>query len=103
MRHDTRRYAGIDRDTHGGMTPTGKIVRDAWIFGLLPEQESCAGWDAGQIEALWARVSAEWEKYGFSVAALPPPLRERFERIQAAALARARAAGWDPEGELEED
>lgn len=103
MNHDTRRYAGIDRDTHGGMTPTGKIVRDAWIFGLLPEQESCAGWDAGQIETLWARVSAEWEKYGFSVAALPPPLRERFERIQAAALARARAAGWDPELELEED
>jgi hypothetical protein len=103
MKRDTRLYAGIDRDVNGGMTPTGKIIRDAWIFGLLPEQENCAGWDARRIEALWAQVSSEWEKYAFSVAALPPPLRERFGRIQEAALARARAAGWDPELELEED
>jgi hypothetical protein len=49
------------------------------------------------------RVSAEWEKYGFSVAALPDDLRERFMRIQAEGLERARAAGWDPEGELGAD
>ena len=103
MNRQARTYVGLDADACGGMTPTGKIIRDAWVFDLLPEGEGCAGWGAGQIEALWAQVSSEWEKYGFRVAALPDPLRERFMRIQAAAVARARAAGWDPERELEDD
>jgi hypothetical protein len=103
MNRDTKAYAGLDADEFGGMTPTGKIIREAWIFGLLPEGEGCAGWTPGQVEALWVGVSAEWEKYGFSVAALPDELRERFLRIQAEAAARARAAGWDPEGELGAD
>lgn len=103
MNGDLKSYVGIEADAYGGMTPTGKIVREAWIFGLLPEGEGCAGWTSGQIQALWVRVSAEWEKYGFSVAALPDDLRARFMRIQGEATQRARAAGWDPEGELEAD
>jgi hypothetical protein len=103
MNSGPRLYVGIDRDQDGGMTPTGKIIRDAWIFGLLDETETCAGWSAAQIEALWARVSEEWEKHSFLVSALPDPLRERFHRIQEEALARARAAGWDPEHDLEEE
>ena len=103
MTREPRTYVGLDADQDGGMTPTGKIIRDAWVFGLLPEGEGCAGWSAGQIEGLWARVSSEWEKYGFSVAALPDETRARFLRIQDAAVARARAAGWDPQADLEDD
>ena len=103
MNRDAKSYVGIEADDYGGMTPTGKIVREARIFGLIPEDEGCAGWTPGQVEALWVRVSAEWEKYGFSVAALPDELRERFMRIQGEATQRARAAGWNPEGELGSD
>ena len=39
-----KRYVGIDKDINGGMTTTGKIIRDAWIFGILPETETCEGW-----------------------------------------------------------
>lgn len=41
-RHKT--YAGIHKDTDGGMTPTGNIIRDAWVFGILPETKTCEGW-----------------------------------------------------------
>jgi hypothetical protein len=100
---ETKRYVGIHNDLNGGMTDTAKIIRDAWTFGLLPESESCEGWEAGQVEALWRRVTAEWGKYGFLVGNLPPDLRERFLRIHDAAMARARAAGWDAEKELAGD
>lgn len=100
---DPKRYVGIDKDINGGMTATGKIIRDAWIFGLLPETETCEGWLAQGIEALWEKVNAEWEKYGFRVGAMPQDLRERFLRIQAEAMARAKAAGWSGEGELAAD
>lgn len=93
-------YVGIDNDLNGGMTDTGKIIRDAWTFGLIPESETCEGWQAGQIEELWRKVNAEWEKYGFLVGNLPPELRERFLRIHDAAMERARAAGWDADKEL---
>jgi hypothetical protein len=26
------------------MTPTGNIIRDAWVFGIIPEEDACAGW-----------------------------------------------------------
>lgn len=97
---EQKRYVGIDSDLNGGMTDTAKIIRDAWTFGLIPESESCAGWEAGQIEELWRKVNAEWEKYGFLVGNLPPELRERFMRIHDAAMERARAAGWDADKEL---
>ena len=98
-----QRYVGIDNDLNGGMTPTGKIIRDAWVFGLLPETETCEGWLPQGIEALWEKVDAEWEKWGFSVAALPDDLQDRFKRIHAAGMERARAAGWDGEQELAGD
>jgi len=98
-----KRYVGIHNDINGGMTDTAKIIRDAWVFGLIPESESCEGWEAGQVEELWRKVDAQWEKYGFLVGNLPPELRERFMRIHDAAMARARAAGWDAERELAGD
>lgn len=100
---EPKTYVGLDNDIHGGMTDTGKIIRDAWVFGLLPEGETCAGWRVEGIERLWEQVDAEWEKYGFRVGNLPDELRERFLRIHDEALERARAAGWDAERELSDE
>ena len=100
---EQKRYVGIHNDRFGGMTDTGKIIRDAWVFGLIPESESCEGWLAGGIEQLWIKVDREWEKYAFLVSNLPAELRERFMRIQDAALEKARAEGWDAERELSSD
>jgi hypothetical protein len=93
----TKRYVGIDKEINGGMTDTGKIIRDAWVFGIIPETETCEGWLPQGIEDLWRKVNAEWEKYGFRVDGLPDDLRERFLRIQNEAVEKARAAGWNPE------
>lgn len=98
-----KKYVGIHNDMNGGMTDTGKIIRDAWVFGLIPEGETCQGWLAQGIEDLWYKVSAEWEKYGFQVSNLPDDLREKFLRIQQEAVDRAREAGWDPDYELTGD
>jgi len=96
-------YVGIDNDMYGGMTDTGKIIRDAWVFGLIPETETCAGWRVQGIQDLWDKVNAKWGEIGFRVANLPPEARERFDRIQAEAVERARAAGWDPQRDIEQD
>jgi len=92
-----QRYVGIDKEINGGMTDTGKIIRDAWVFGLIPETETCAGWLPQGIEDLWRKVQGEWGKYGYQVNELPEDLRARFLRIQAEAVQRARSEGWDPE------
>ena len=94
---EPRRYVGIDKEINGGMTDTAKIIRDAWVFGLIPESETCEGWLPQGIEDLWGKVQKEWGKYGFQVNELPQDVRERFLRIQGEAVKRARAAGWDPE------
>jgi hypothetical protein len=78
------------------MSPTGNIIRDAWVFGIIPETETCAGWSVQGIEALYDKVSAAWEPYGHLVSRLPPELRDRHGRIYAAAVERARAQGWNP-------
>jgi hypothetical protein len=100
---DPRTYVGLDDDLNGGMTDTGKIIRDARVFGLIPETETGKGWRIEAIEALWERIDAEWGKYGFLVARLPDDLRDRFMAAQAEAIARARAAGWSGEQELADD
>ena len=74
----------------------GKIIRDAWVFGLIDESETCEGWMPQGIEDLWRKVNQEWEKYGFRVNHLPDDMRERFMRIQTEALKNAKAAGWSP-------
>jgi len=98
-----KHYVGIDKDMYGGMTDSGKIIRDAWVFGLIPESETCEGWLPQGIEDLWRRVSAEWEKYGLQVGNLPAELREKYLRIQNEAFARARAAGWDPDKDIADE
>ncbi|TVP85798.1 MAG: hypothetical protein EA347_09620 [Thioalkalivibrio sp.] len=89
-----RRYVGIHNDLHGGMTPIGGVIKDAWVFGLIPETETCEGWQLAQIQILHDRVSAEWDKYGLLVRNLPPELQERHARIHDAAVAQARELGW---------
>jgi len=93
----TKIYPGIDQDPKGGMTPTGNIIRDAWVFGIIPETETCAGWALQGIDALYDKVTAAWEPYGHLASRLPRELRERHQRIYDAAVVRARAEGWDPE------
>lgn len=92
-----KRYSGIDKDPKGGMNPTGNIIRDGWLFGLIPETETCEGWTIQGIDSLYDRVSQEWEKYGHRVSALPPALLERHKRIYTEAVEQARNLGWDPE------
>ena len=89
-----RTYIGIDDD---GLSPTATIVRDAWVFGLLPESETCAGWSTDRMDALYDKVSTAWEPYGHLASRLPPELRERHQRIYDEAIRRARQQGWNPE------
>jgi len=94
---EIKRYTGIDKDPHGAMNPTGNIIRDAWVFGIIPETETCAGWTVQGIDSLYDKVTAAWEPYGHLVSNLPQELRERHARIYSAAVAQARELGWDPE------
>lgn len=87
-------YVGIHDDHYGGMTPIGTIIRDAWVFGILPESESCAGWTHDRLQEVYDEVDRAWEPYGHLVSHLPPDLRERHERIHDAAVRRARSLGW---------
>ncbi|MCB1792176.1 MAG: hypothetical protein KDJ27_03435 [Gammaproteobacteria bacterium] len=103
MHRNTKTYMGIDKDPKGAMNPTGNIIRDAWMFGLIPETETCEGWNTQGIEALYEKVTNEWDKYGHLVSNLPPELAERHRAIYSAAVERARALGWDPEALLDDD
>ena len=94
---EPKRYAGIDKDPKGAMNPTGNIIRDAWVFGIIPETETCAGWTVQGIDSLYDKVSAAWAPYGHLVSRLPEDLRQRHARIYEAAVASARSLGWDPE------
>jgi hypothetical protein len=97
------KYVGVDKDFNGGMTNIGKIVRDAWVFGLIPETETCEGWNISGINALLQKVNDEWDKYGCMVSHLPPELLKRHQEIHNAAVEKARAAGWRGEHETEDD
>jgi hypothetical protein len=96
-------YVGVNNDVQGAMTTIGKIVRDAWVFGLIPEAETCEGWNQGQIDNLLDKVNAEWDKYGCLVSQLPENLLERHQRIHGEAIKKAKAAGWSGEQEIEDD
>jgi hypothetical protein len=90
-------YPGIDKDAYGGMTPIGHVIRDAWVFGLIPETETCANWSHDRLEKLYDKVTESWRPYGHLASRLPDDLRERHERIYAEAIRRARELGWSPE------
>lgn len=90
-------YVGIHNDEQGGMTHIGMVIKDAWVFDLLPEAETCEGWLPAQIQVLYEKVYAAWEPYGHLPSRLPDELRERHARIHAEAIAQGRQKGWDPE------
>lgn len=92
-----RVYVGLGNDLQGGMTPTGNIIRDARVFGLIPETEDCKGWSGEMIDALYDKVTTAWEPYGHLASRLPEELAQRHRRIYDAAVLHARSHGWDPE------
>ena len=99
---DTR-YVGIHNDQFGGMTTIGRTIRDAWVFGLIPETETCENWNLAGIDALLQKVNAEWDKYGCLVSRLPEELFERHQRIHGEAVEIATKAGWSGDFEIESD
>jgi len=95
--HKQAIYPGIDQDSFGGMTDIGRIIRDAWVFQLIPETETCAGWNNHRLEQLYAQVHEAWRPYGHLVSQLPLELRQRHERIYNQAIEKAKALGWSAE------
>jgi len=93
-------YVGINNDINGGMTTIGKLIRDAWVFELLPETETCLGWTFQGIDDLLRKVNTEWDKYSCMVSHLPPELAARHQQIHDAAIASAKKTGWSGESEL---
>ena len=90
-------YVGIFNDKFGGMTAQGSIIRDAWVFGIIPETETCEGWDYDRMQILYDKVSAAWAQYNLLPSLLPPELKERHAKIHAEAIERAKKLGWNPE------
>ena len=96
-------YVGINNDVNGGMTTIGKLIRDAWVFGLLEESETCKGWNFAGVDALLDKVNKEWDKYGCLVSHLPSDLFERHQKIHGEAVKLAKEAGWSGEVETEDE
>ena len=94
-------YCGFNQDAHG-ITTLGRVVLDAWAFGLLPREVDCAGWDLGRMMQLMRQVEERWDQYGNLPSRLPPELSERHAQLYAWATARARQQGWNPELDDEE-
>lgn len=90
-------YVGLDNEANGGMTAIGRIIRDAWVFGILPEGEMCGGRNASDLQMLFDQVHRAWEPYGQLPSRLPPELSQRHARIHGEAIAQARAKGWSAE------
>ena len=97
------KYVGVHNDVNGGMTTIGKIIRDAWVFGIIEESETCEGWNFAGVDALLDKVNTQWDKYGCLVSHLPPELFEKHQRIHDKAISDARAAGWCGEVETEDE
>jgi len=94
--NDKTIYSGFNQDAHG-ITMLGRIVLDAWLFGLIPKSEDCTGWDLQRMQQLMQQVNEQWDAHGSLPSRLPPELRERHTELYAWATARARERGWDPE------
>ncbi len=88
-------YCGLHQDGHG-MTMLGRVVLDAWVFGLLPREADCAGWDLARMQVLMDQVQRRWDEFGGLPSRLPPELRQRHAELYAWATERARGRGWNP-------
>jgi len=98
---ESTKYIGIDKDNDNGLTHLGRIVRDAWVFGILPESETCAGWDHSRMQNLYEQVNIAWEPYGHIPSRLPEALQKKHTEIYNQAIIKAKEGGWNPE--LNED
>jgi len=96
-------YPGIDKDHYAGMSRIGVMIRDAWLFGILPETEKCENWNNSQLQAVSEQVKREWDKYGCLVSNLPDDLRKRHSEINRPAIEKAKTLGWDPTPEAHEE
>ncbi|MCH9741913.1 MAG: hypothetical protein K0U21_01765 [Proteobacteria bacterium] len=96
-KHRPQTYPGLDNDQWGGFTHTGEIIRNARIFGFIPENETCQGWRMDQIEVLWDKVNDYWDQHGAQANKLPPEVFSKFEQVHAAAMEKAKSMGWTPE------
>ena len=96
-------YPGVPNDLFAGMTGTGKIIRDAWVFEIIPETETCEGWTMSRLDVLNHQVNDEWDKYSSMVSNLPPELFERHQRIHNEAIKLAKQAGWTADIETEDE
>jgi len=93
-------YCGIDKNSYGGMTAIGNIIRDAWVIGILPEDETCKNWTYDRLQIVHDRTEEEWDKYSCLVSKLPDDLKQRHSRIYGEATEKARGVGWDPDEHL---
>ena len=96
-------YPGLKNDPTGGMHSHGKMIRDAWVFDILPETEDCSGWSAQRLDELYDQVAKAWEPYGHLPSLLPPDLREKHTRIFQEALELAKTRGWNADDALRDD
>ena len=90
-------YSGLKNDGNGGMTHFGKMVKDGWVFGIIPDSEDCKGWDSGQMQALSDKICNEWKKYANLPSLLPDGLKQRHAKIYQDAIAYAKEHGWNPD------
>lgn len=90
-------YVGVENDANGGLTHLGRIVKDAWMFGILPETETCEGWNAARMQMLYEQVYAAWEPYGHLPSRLPEHLSVKHTQLYATAISAAKNDGWDAE------
>ena len=92
-------YPGLEADQRGGLTDAGRVIMDAQAFGLLPATETSAACPLARLQNLarTGQQGLEAPTFGGLPSRLPQDLRERHERIYAAAVERARAVGWDDE------
>ena len=98
-------YVGLEADLNvgEGVTPIAKIVLDAQLFGLISDDETCKGWQAGDIQNLYDKVIKAWDPYGSLPSLLPPELAEKHARLYAPAIDNAKQGGWDPMLDLENE
>ncbi len=94
---ESTKYIGIDKDKNNGLTHYGRIVRDAWVFGILPESETCAGWGHSQMQKLYEQIHTAWEPYGHMPSRLPDALQKKHMQIYSQAIEKAKQEGWNPE------
>lgn len=97
------KYVGLNNEINGGMTTIGKIIRDAWVFGIIPETETCEGWNMQGIDSLLQKVNAAWDQHGCLYSLLPDELKQRHDRIHNEWIERAKKAGWSGESETDHE